>query len=139
MPNLIRWYIKSAFVYFFAALLVGVLLAAQNVVNLPPPLAVLGPVYFHLFMLGWVTQLIFGVAHWMFPKYSKAQPRGKESVMWAAYIFLNVGLLLRAIGEPAHTLRPAAGWGWVVALSAVLQWLAGVGFIYNTWPRIKEK
>jgi hypothetical protein len=139
MSNLIRWFIKSAFAYFIAALFVGVIVTAHPVLPLPPALAALGPVYFHLFMVGWVTQLIFGIAHWMFPKYSKEKPRGNEWLMVTTYLLLNGGLLLRAIGEPLHALWPTAGWGNLVALSAVLQWLAGVGFVYNTWPRIKEK
>jgi hypothetical protein len=28
---------------------------------------------------------------------------------------------------------------WLVALSAVLQWLAGMVFVVNTWARVKER
>jgi hypothetical protein len=52
---------------------------------------------------------------------------------------LNLGLLLRVIAEPIHTLHPGAGFGGVLAASAVAQWLAGVGFVVNTWSRVKEK
>ena len=121
------------------ALLVGVLLAAQSALHLAPALAALMPVYFHLFMVGWVTQLIFGVAYWMFPKYSKEKPRGSERIMQAVFIALNVGLLLRAIGEPLHALRPEAIWGWALVLSAILQWLAGLAFAANSWVRVKGK
>jgi hypothetical protein len=58
MPPLTRWFIKAGLVYFVAALLVGMVLAAQAVWNLPRIATTLGPVYFHLFMVGWVTQLI---------------------------------------------------------------------------------
>jgi hypothetical protein len=37
------------------------------------------PVYLHLFMIGWVTQMIFGVAYWMFPRVSKENPRGWDT------------------------------------------------------------
>jgi hypothetical protein len=40
-----------------AALLLGVALAAPRALGLLAAVTVLGPVYFHLFMLGWVTQL----------------------------------------------------------------------------------
>lgn len=139
MPLLTRWFIKTALVYFVVALLVGVLLAFRSVAPLPPSVGVLSPVYFHLLMVGWVTQLIFGVIYWMFPKYSTEKPRGSETLGWATFGLLNLGLLLRALGEPIQMLWPAAGWGWLLALSALTQWLAGIGFVANTWGRVKER
>jgi hypothetical protein len=139
MPPLTRWFIKASLVYFVAALLVGIGLAGRAVWNLPQIAATLGPVYFHLFMVGWVTQLIFGVVYWMFPKYSKEKPHGSEALWLTTLWLLNVGLLLRALGEPLHTLRPEAFWGWLLAISALLQWLAGLGFAVNTWGRVKER
>lgn len=139
MPALTRWFIKSGLVYFVGALLLGVALAMPAVFAVPSAVIVLGPVYFHFLMVGWMAQLIFGVVYWMFPRYSKEKPRGSESLGWATYGLLNVGLVLRTFGEPLHVLQPAASWGWVLALSAVLQWLAGVAFVLNTWARVKEK
>ena len=139
MPKLTRWFIRSALIAFVAALVCAVLLALRNVVDLPAAVGVLTPVYFHLLMVGWVTQLIFGVALWMFPKFSAAQPRGNERLGWATFWLLNVGLLLRVVGEPLVVLRPETAAGLVVALSAILQWLAGMGFVLNTWPRVRER
>jgi heme/copper-type cytochrome/quinol oxidase subunit 1 len=139
MPPLTRWFIKSAMVYFITALLVGVMLMSQTLLTLPPLLAALSPVYFHLFMVGWVAQLIFGVGFWLFPTRSKEQPRGDERIAWATYWLLNVGLVLRVISEPLNSLEPQTVWGWLLALSAVLQWLAGMGFVVNTWGRVKGK
>lgn len=121
MPTLTRWFIKSALVYFVAALAIGAALTAPAVRNLPPAIGALTPVYFHLFMVGWVTQLIFGVSLWMFPRYSKEKPRGSEQLGLATYVALNVGLILRAVAEPIRTVRPDAVWGWVLVLSAGLQ------------------
>ncbi|MBI3734034.1 MAG: hypothetical protein HY259_11360 [Chloroflexi bacterium] len=147
MPPLTRWFVKTGLVYLVAALMVGTLIAAQSVLELPfdklkagpAAVAALGPVYFHLLMLGWVTQLIFGVAYWLFPTYSKEKPRGSERLARATYGLLNVGLVLRVIGEPANALQPQTGWGWLLASSAILQWLAGLCFVLNTWGRIKGK
>ena len=139
MPPLTRWHIKTALVYFVAALLAGIMLALRAVLELPAVIGVLSPVYFHLLMVGWVTQLIFGVAHWMFPKFSPKQPRGNERLGWATYWLLNAGLLLRVLGEPLLTLQASTFFGWLVAFSAVLQWLAGLGFVANVWGRVKEK
>jgi hypothetical protein len=67
------------------------------------------------------------------------KPRGNESLAWAIFWLLNAGLILRAVGEPLNTLRPDSGWGWILAISALLQWVAGSGFVINTWQRVKER
>jgi len=139
MPRLTRWYLRTALVFFVVALSVGVLLASGAVLPLPAGVAALGPVYFHLLMVGWVTQLIFGVVFWMFPKPSAARPRGSETLGWACYGLLNAGLLLRVAAEPWQALAPGALPGTLLALSAALQWLAGVAFVANTWARVKER
>ena len=139
MPPLTRWFIKSAFLYFVAALLVGAVLVSRPLWNQSPLITVLSPIYFHLFMLGWVTQLIFGVVYWMFPKYSREQPHGNERLWLATYGLLNLGLLLRAVSEPLGTLYPQPLWSWLLAVSALLQWLAGLIFVINTWGRVKER
>ncbi len=139
MPPLTRWFIKSSLVFLVAALLVGLAIAARPVLPLPPVTGALGPVYFHLFLVGWITQLIFGVVFWMFPKYSMEKPRGNEPLGWVVFVLLNLGLALRAVFEPLNAMQPAAGYGWLLAASAVMQWLAGLGFVINTWGRVKEK
>lgn len=139
MPRLTRWYIRSAFAYLAAALLLAVILALPNTVNLPFFMRTMNPTYFHLFLVGWVTQMIFGVIYWMFPIITRSQPRGNVRLGWTSYILLNVGLLLRVVGEPLTSTMPAAGFGWLLAASALLQWLAAVVFVTLAWPRIKEK
>ena len=139
MPRLTRYFIKTALVDLAADMLIGLLLAARSAIDLPPELLTLAQVYFHLFMVGGVMQLIFGMLFWMLPKYSKEKPRGHEQLAWAAYILINVGLILRVIGEPLNAVQSDLGAGWLLALSALLQ-LSGVwAFIGAVWPRVKER
>lgn len=135
MPILTRWFLKAALVYLMLALCAGILLA------LPGDTLISGlfPVYIHTLAFGWLTQLIFGVALWMFPKYSSAQPRGHEWLGWVTFILLNIGLTLRVIFEPLHGMRPSTFSGWMLVIAAVLQWLSGLAFVANTWSRVKEK
>jgi heme/copper-type cytochrome/quinol oxidase subunit 1 len=139
MPTVTRWFIKSALVYLVAALVLAVALAWPDSANLPEFVRFMNPAYFHLFLVGWVTQMIFGVIYWLFPIITRARPRGNERMAWASYALLNVGLLLRVLGEPLTGLRPEAGFGWLLAVSAVLQWLAAVVFVILSWPRVKER
>lgn len=139
MPTLSRWFIKIGLLYLVVGLMMGAVILAQPVMGWSPSVHVFRPVYLHFLFIGWVTQVIMGVGYWMFPKKSKENPRGSERLGWVVLILLNVGLVLRAIGEPAMILAPEAGLGWTLAVASTFLLLAGWGFILNTWPRIKER
>ncbi|MFN2223976.1 MAG: hypothetical protein PVH65_12875 [Chloroflexota bacterium] len=139
MPLLTRWFIKSALACLAAALLLALVLALSNLVNLPKFVRFMNPAYFHLFLVGWVTQMIFGVIHWLFPIVTRTRPRGNERIGWASYVLLNAGLLLRVAGEPLTSLYPNSGIGWLLAVSALPQWLAAALFVVLAWPRVKER
>lgn len=135
MPLLTRAFIRTSFVYLIAGLLVGIPIALRSAFRLPPIVNTLSPVYFHLFLVGWVTQLIFGVVNWLFPKADPARPF-EERFGWATLILLNSGLLLRAVAEPLNGLEPGSFWGWLLVTSALLQWLAAFSFVAMVWPRV---
>ncbi len=125
--------------YLVLALATWVIQAAAQAGWLPGVLLAWTPVYIHLFTVGWLSQLIFGVAHWMLPMYSKERPRGREELIWIAWGTLNGGLVVRALVEPLATRSPGSVWGWGLVIAAALQWLAAVLFVVNTWPRVKPR
>lgn len=139
MPPLTRLFIKTGLLYFVSALLLGCLIYIRPLATVFPWLAGATPVYFHLFMVGWVTHLIIGVAYWMFPRFTREQPRGSDRLAWSVYFLLNSGLLLRFVAEPLQSTAPTPYWGWLLVVAALLQWLGGVAFVINTWPRVKER
>lgn len=138
MPSLTRWFVKTSFVYLALALITGLLVEIQSALKLTS-LGGLFPIYIHLLVFGWLSQLIFGVVFWMFPRYSAERPRGSETLGWWTYALLNVGLLLRALAEPIDSMQPNPFSGWALVLSAILQFLAGLLFVINSWGRVKEK
>lgn len=122
MPLLSRLLIKTAFIHLFAGLMLGVLWSH--------------PAVFHLLTVGWLTQLIFGVAYWLFPRHSREAPFGRFRLVGAAWGMLNVGLILRVTAEPrAHD----ASWGSVLLVSAVLQAAASMLFVVYFWSRVRTK
>jgi quinol-cytochrome oxidoreductase complex cytochrome b subunit len=135
MPTLTRWMVKTALGWLVAGLVLGVAMQLPLAARVPA-LAAVWPTYLHLLVVGWLTQLVFGVAFWLFPRYSAERPRGSERLGWAVYALVNAALLLRLGAEPFRAwavVRPA------LALSALLH-LAAVGlFIVNTWPRLKPR
>jgi hypothetical protein len=136
VPTLTRWFIKAAMLYLVVALLLSIAMQPPIRDELPF-LAAVWPTYLHLLVVGWLTQLIFGVALWLFPKHSPRRPRGDERLGWASFFLLNLGLVLRAVGEPSHALGHRVGALLIVA--AVAQLLAGWSFVLNTWPRVRQR
>lgn len=139
MPTLSRVLLRLGFAHLVAALALAALEAAGRAGLGPPALATLRPVWIHLLVVGWATQIIFGVAHWMFPRASRERPRGREAPLAAACAGLNVGLVLRALAEPLAALRPAALWGDLLLAAGLLQWAALVVLAAGLWPRVRGR
>lgn len=132
-----RFFIRTALIYLVAAFGLGGLHLLNQGLAISPRIGALLYPYYHLLMVGWATQLICGVAVWMFPPLTRERPRGDERIGWFAYGALNLGLLLRVVGEPLQAWY--GGWGWALAVSAVLQTLAIWAFVFAIWPRVKGK
>jgi hypothetical protein len=139
VPPLTRWYIRLALSYFIAALLLGLLIAVQRPLGLPDALGAAGPAQVHLLVVGWITQMIFGVAYWMFPKASAERPRGNDALAIVTFVLLNVGLITRLIAEPWHAIAPTPFLAALLIGSATTQWLSAVGFVAATWPRVRGR
>ncbi|HET8632564.1 MAG TPA: hypothetical protein VFL88_00340 [Gemmatimonadales bacterium] len=129
MPRLVRWLIRSALICLVAALVLGAVRA------LSPGNAWLAgawPVYLHLLVLGWLSQLVTGVAYWMFPRVERgAAPTDWRG--WAVFALLNAGLVIRVIAEPTTLHGP-----WL-PFAAVLQFLAMTIFAWSIWPRVRGR
>jgi cbb3-type cytochrome oxidase subunit 1 len=135
MPELTRWFIKAGLIYFILALLIAIGLKIPAL----PFLSHLTPVFYHLLVVGWITQIIMGVSHWMFPRFSKEKLRGNELLGWLTFTCLNLGLVLRIFSEPFILSHPSILLKTIVIFSAALQWSAGVLYVIHIWKRIKEK
>ena len=139
MPPLTRWLIRTALVCFVTGLLLGVAMQARAAREALPLLAAAWPAYVHLLTVGWVTQLIMGVAFWLFPRTDRSQPAPPAWLGWAGYVLLNGGLLMRLAAEPAAMLDPATGLRGLLPLSALLQLAAACCFALLLWPRVRER
>jgi hypothetical protein len=138
VPPLTRWFVRSALAWLLLSLIGGLLLASGVAARIPgTEVAFPYPTYLHLVTVGWLTNLIFGVAFWMFPRYTAEYPRGSDALGWASYAGLNAGLLLRLVGEPAQLA--GAGGRTLLLASAGLQLIGGWAFVLNIWPRVKAK
>ena len=136
MPPLSRWLIKCGFISLTLALLLE--LAQLRPASLFPalPAAALHLGAIHLLTVGWLLQLITGVAFWMFPRHPTRPPRGNDRLGWWALGLLNGGLALRLVGE---TWRLGfSGPSWPLVASGLLQFIALGLVLALVWPRIRR-
>jgi hypothetical protein len=132
MPAISRWHLRAALVCLVLGLLGGV--AAATPWTDPWLAAALEPAALHLLVVGWATQMIFGVAVWMFPRPAGARGFGPPALLWTAFAALNAGLALRVLGE----LVLAAGGPAAAALgaAALVQVVAASAWVAAVWRRV---
>jgi len=86
----------------------------------------------HLLAVGFLLNMVMGVAHWMFPRLpgTTARDAERDPLGWANLLTLNGGLLLRIPGEmlPSPNVR---------VLAAVLQALGVAFFVAAIWKRVR--
>ena len=136
MPTLTRWFLRAAMLHLVAAFALALFLA------LPANAAHVGPwrpVYIHLLVLGWATQMIFGVAYWMFPRKAPLDLKVVPWAGWSCFALLNAGLVLRALSEPVIAVESSPLAAHVVAVAAVLQLGAVVVFVLMMWTRVTAR
>ena len=139
MPLLARLFVKTALACLVLALLAGVAMAAGAAGLAPAWTASLGPSQLHLLAVGWLTQLIFGVAYWFFPRVSKERPHGAAGPVWAAYWLLNAGVVLRTVAEPGVALGGGAVARGALVVAAVAQTAAMLLMGLHLWTRVRAR
>lgn len=139
MPPLSRLWIKAGIIHFVAAMVIGVLIKARPLVGAGPEDAAWMPVFYHLLMVGWITQIIMGVSWWMFPVLGRQRPRGPEWLGWTTLIALNIGLVLRVAGEPFSATASPDLMRFLLSLSAALQVAGALAYVILIWPRVRTR
>ena len=131
MPTVSIWFIRAALAYLLAGFSLGALLLAGKGIALPPGLWRWLPVHFELLLVGWLVQLVMGVAYWIFPRFGLTPAaRGREGLAWLAFVLLNGGVCLASVGVLSD--RPVFA---VVGRSAEV--LAAATMALNVWARTR--
>ncbi len=106
---------------------------------IPAAWTALRPARIHLFVVGFVSQLIFAVAHWLFPPRAGPRPRGREGQAALAGGLLQVGLAFRVVAEPLARLRADGPWSGLLGVAAGIQWVAMLLFVLHLAPRLRRR
>lgn len=134
MPKITRTFIKTGLVFFLLSLLLGIAIEIESISS--PALV---PLFWHMLMVGWITQIIFGVSIWMFPGRTREEGFKAQLWGWLTYILLNGGLALRIAAEPWISATDNTAWDILIVISAIAQVLAAVAYTIEMWPRIQSK
>ena len=136
VPTLTRWFLRAAIVNLVAGLALGLTLAVPSLADRAAPWHA---AWIHLLVMGWATQMIFGVAYWMFPRKKPLDLRATDWLGWTCFVALNLGLLLRAISEPAVATGASGLAPTGLLLAAALQFAAVTAFVIQIWPRVTTR
>jgi len=125
MDWFVKAFLKTSLAWFSLAIAVALAMA------LVPSLVIYRTAHFHLALLGFVTQMIYGVALHVIPRFfgqPLVHPRLAELQFWTAQgglVLLVTGFVLRALGAPSGPVFLAAG-GILTAVGAGC-------FVVNLW------
>jgi len=136
MPPITRWFVKAGILWFIT----GMILAFLAELPLLSAGSLLLPVYWHMLVVGWITQIIMGVSIWMFPR-KKRDRLKKQSVRTVlSFVLLNSGLALRFLCEPFIPMfRGESMITLFVLISSLLQVLGILFYTIEIWPRLQPK
>ena len=145
MPYESRIFVKAGIVYLLLTFALGAaMLAAQSMgVRIP---FVVEVEHGHLGFVGWLVNVVMGVALWMFPldreRFPETQGRYPVAApLWCFYL-LNCGLIVLVIVEPWLQLSDPTGaarfaGSMLLATSGIAQLAAVVIFVAIVWIRTR--
>jgi hypothetical protein len=128
MPRLTVWFVRAALFHLLLGFTLGGLLLFHKGLPFDFSLWLVLPAHIEFLLVGWMAQLIFGVAFWILPRLSSGPPRGNENLAWLAFGLLNAGVWLAGVGAslPAIALAGRSS----EAMAALI-------FGITVWPRVK--
>lgn len=151
MPKTSRTYVKASIAYLCLGAALGALLLINRWIPLEPRIATLKAGHVQMLVVGWLTQLILGVAWWLFPPLASGlrpgeskprrrgqRQRGSEPLFWTTFVCLNAGILLRAVFEPLYSWTQSAFYGLLTGISGLFLFAAAVAFVAGMWGRVRE-
>jgi len=87
----------------------------------------------HAGLVGFMVNMVFGVAYWMMPRPGQIK---QPELELATLLTLNIGLLLRLSLEPYNLLHPTKTLGGWLTFGALLQMIAVLIFVYAMQQRV---
>lgn len=142
MPLEVRFFVKSSLVYLTLTFALGaaMLIAEASGVVWPSVFAV---EHAHLAFVGWLVNLVIGIALWLLPVNRSAFPRSQgrypPRLVRTSFYLLNGGIILRVLTEPYYELvNQGSAVRSVLVLAGVAQFAAIIIFAAIAWRRVRQ-
>jgi len=135
--TLVRRYIKTAIVFLAVGIALGGWMLVNRELHGRQPTEYETSAHTHLIFVGFVMEMILGVALWLFPRPHKDDTRYSPRLVDIAYWLVTVGTVIRAAGELARANEDGMALRWLIVCSGLAQ-IGGLGlFFYTMWSRIR--
>lgn len=125
MPPASVWLIRLALLHFVSAAVIGSAYLAFKAAGWFPLVALWRLTHVEQMLVGWMVQLVMGVAWWILPRRERA---GRvERVVWVVLVLINLGVVLAALGtmpgfSPVLTTAGRGAEALAAGLFALIAW-----------------
>ena len=130
MPELSRYMVRAALIYLLLGFTVGGLLLTHKGLPFYPLMWRWLPIHIEFLLMGWVVQLVMGVAFWILPRNWKKSDRPRITSVWIAFGLLNLGIWLIVVATLWNGNRNLLLWGRLVEVVSVM------AFVFYAWQRV---
>jgi hypothetical protein len=151
MPVTSRLFVKASIIYLCLGAILGALMFINRWIPLGAWVSYIRVSHVEMLIVGWLTQLILGVAWWLFPplkiglRADASLPirrgqtqRGSEPLFWVTFALLNTAVLIQSVVQPLYTWSRVEAFHVLTGISGVLLLLAAIAFVINMWGRVRE-
>ena len=137
MHSLVRRYIKTAIGFLALGIVIGVWMLVRRELygHFASPFET--SAHTHALLVGFMMEMICGVALWLFPRPEKGDVRYSPTLAEAAYWLLTVGTLVRVVAELMRPMPAPAALRWTIVGSGIAQAAGLILFFYTMWSRIR--
>ena len=137
MHTLVRRFIKTAIGFLAAGLLIGAWMLVRREILGRHPTPFESSAHTHALLVGFVMNMILGVALWLFPRPDKADARYSPRTAEAAYWVLTLSTAGRVVGELLRPTFDDLALRWAVVLFGLGQAAGMLLFFHTMWTRIR--
>jgi len=130
MPPFSRLSLRLSLLYLMLGFTLGALMLINKGFHLDAAYWRLLPVHIQFLFIGWIVQMVIGVAFWILPRFWNNRRRGNVKAAYLALAMLNAGIWL-SVTAALFESQPA------LSTSATILELAGAAlFAAVIWFRI---
>lgn len=137
MYSLVRRYIKTAIGFLALGIGIGLWMLVRRELygRFASPFET--SAHTHALLVGFMMEMICGVALWLFPRPAKEDPRYSPRLAELAYWLLTIGTLGRVVAELARPSAASLLVRSIIVGGGVLQSAGLLVFFYTMWSRIR--